>query len=241
MSMTMPDEMGPQDFIRVLWRLKWWLILWTGLVMAVTLAALLQMPKTYRANAILVPPEVDQVWPTPDGLKTRFGAAAVGGAIKPGTSATDIVQGMLKSRRMAEAVIAKFDLANVYPGEKTFELPSWLRGDSLMGPLRSEIIETLRGRMEVRVTENGLLSLSVEDRDPKRAAEMVRFCLEELDRINLSLQTTYHQYMARVLDPPAVPDKPFKPRLIRDTALSGACAAFVWVACVVLWLCVREK
>lgn len=239
--MTTPDEVEPQDFVRAMWRLKWWLILSIGLVMAVTLAVLLQMPKTYRANATLVPPEVDQTWPTPDGLKTRFGAAAVGGAIKPGTSATDIVQGMLKSRRMAEAVIAKFDLANVYPAEKTLELPSWLRRDNLTGPLRSEIIETLRGRMEVRVTENGLLSVSVEDRDPKRAAEMVRFCLEELDRINLSLQTTYHQYMARVLDPPAVPDKPHKPRLIRDTALGGAGAAFVWVAGVVLWLCVREK
>ncbi|MBI5396330.1 MAG: hypothetical protein HZA91_13625, partial [Verrucomicrobia bacterium] len=86
-------ELG--DFIRALWRQKWWLLLATMAVMAATAWMSLKLPKTYRATATLVPPEVDQAWPTPEGLKTRFGAATVGGAIKPSTTATDIIMGIL--------------------------------------------------------------------------------------------------------------------------------------------------
>jgi hypothetical protein len=89
------------------------------------------------------------------------------------------------------------------------------------------------------VTKEGLLSVSVQDRDPKRAAEMVQCYLDELARANADLMTTYNQYLARVLDPPMVPDKKYRPRVLFNTALSGVCIVFVWIAGCILRLILK--
>ena len=237
----MEQEIQLHHFVRALWRQKWWLMLATLAVMAATAAVSRQMPKTYRATATLVPPEIDQAWPTPEGLKTRFGAATVGGALKPSTTATDIIMGFLRSRRLALAVIQKFDLQRAYPAEVTFNLPAmpWqLSGEK--STTLTDIIETLADRTEVRVTKEGLLSVSVQDRDPQRAAAMVQCYLDELVRANADLMTTYNQYLSRVLDPPAVPDKKYRPRVLFNTALSGASIVFLWIAGCILRLILKE-
>ena len=69
----------------------------------------------------------------------------------------------------------------------------------------TDLLKTLADRMEIRADKEGLLSISIEDKDPKRAAAMVQFALDELSRVNMELQTTYNQYLARVLDPKLQP------------------------------------
>jgi len=239
MKTQIQEELQPQDFIRALWRQKWWLLLATLAVMAATAGVSLSMPPIYRATALLVPPETDVAWPTPDGMKTRFGAAGVGGAIKPGTTATDVIIGMLKSRRLAHAVMDKFDLQNVYAAEPPdLPLPRLPGKKSGQQILRSDVLDKLRSRTDIGVTKEGLLSIRVEDRDPQRAAAMVQCYLDELNRANMELLTTYNQYLARVLDAPVVPDKKHRPRVKFNTALSGAAAVFAWIAGSVLWLSV---
>ena len=232
MSEFMEEEITLRDFIRAFWRWKWWIMLTVSVVMAATAAVSLQMPKVYRSTALLVPPEVDQAWPTPDGLKTRFGAAAVGGAIRPNTTATDIIVGLLNSRRIAVTVIEKFDLRRVYPAEPGFKLPRmpWQEGNE--GTRLSDIIEKLHNRTDVLVTREGMISISVEDLDPQRASDMAKAHLDELDRINTELQTTYNQYLARVVDWPVPADRKCKPRVILNTFIAGAAAMFVWMVLV---------
>ena len=233
----MEEELQLGDFIRALWRQKWWMMLFTISVMGAALWVSKITPPAYRASAVLVPPETDVAWPTPDGLKTRFGAASVGGAIKPGVTATDVLMGMLKSRRLALAVIEKFDLRYVYPKEpKLITLPPMPWQKPGEGPLLSDILEKLQKRTDIRMTKEGLLSLGVEDMDPKRAAAMVAFYLEELTRANMELMTTYNQYLTRVLDAPIVPDKPSHPRPVLNTALGGAVAMFAWIVGCILHL-----
>lgn len=228
----MEDELQLRDFIRALWRQKWWMMLTTVAVMSATAAVSLKLPKIYRANAVLIPPEVDVAWPTPDGLKTRFAAASIGGAIRPSTTASDIIMGMLKSRRMALAVIDQFKLREVYPTEVLFKLPKLSGGEENRGPLLADIIEGLRNRTDIRVNKEGLLTINVEDRDPQRAAAMVQFMLDELQKINMEMLTTYNQYMARVLDKPIVPDKKFKPQVTIYTLIGGAVTVFLWMLAV---------
>jgi len=226
----MQDEIQLRDLVRALWRLKWWVMLTTLLVMSATAAVSLMSPKVYRATALLVPPEVDQEWPTADGMKTRFGAAALGAAIRPSTTASDIIIGILKSRRVAMAVIDKFDLRRVYPNEPSlYKLPKMPWQEPGDGSLLSDIIKELQARTEVRTTKEGLLSISVEDSDPKRASDMVQCYLDELSRVNTELRTTYDQYLARVLDPPVPPDKKCKPRVMINTLVSGVAVGFLWL------------
>ena len=226
----MQDEIQLRDLVRALWRLKWWVILTTLLVMSATAAVSLVSPKIYRATALLVPPEVDQEWPTADGMKTRFGAAALGAAIRPSTTASDIIIGILKSRRLAMAVIDKFDLRHVYPNEPAlFKLPPMPWQEPGEGSRLSDIIKELQDRTDLRTTKEGLLSISVEDSDPKRAADMIQCYLNELNHVNTELHTTYDQYLARVLDPPVPPDKKYKPRVTINTLISGVAVGFLWL------------
>ncbi|MFA5190572.1 MAG: Wzz/FepE/Etk N-terminal domain-containing protein [Verrucomicrobiia bacterium] len=225
----MEEDIQLRDLIRALWRQKWWMMIVVLLVVTATVAVSLQMPKIYRATATLVSPEVDQAWPTPDGLKTRFGAAAVGGAIRPNTTATDVIMGLLSSRRLALAVIEKFDLMRVYWDERLIKLPPMPWQEKHEGPLLSDIVEELQDRTDIRVTAQGILSISVEDREPKRAAAMVQCYLDELERMNMELQTTYNQYLARVVDRPLVPDRKCKPRIGLNTLIAGVATIFLWV------------
>ena len=229
------DALELGDVIRAVWQAKWRIMLTTLVVMAGTAGISLAMPKVYRASAVLVPPEVDQAWPTIDGLKTRFGAAAVGGAIKPSTSATDVITGILKSRRVSLALIEKFNLRTVYQEERALiKLPPISLGEKGGGgPVLTDILKTVENRMEIRATKEGLLSISIEDQDPGRAAEMVQFCLDELGRVNMELQTTYNQYLARILDPPMTPDKKYKPRVMINTLVSGVAMGFLWMLFIV--------
>lgn len=224
----MDDEVRLRDLIRALWGIKWRIILTTLVVMATTAAVSLQMPKVYRASATLVPPEVDVEWPTADGMKTRFGAAALGGAIRPNNTATDIIAGILKSRRVALAVIDRFKLRELYPSEALIKLPKMSWQEEGSGWRLVEVLEELENRTEVKVTKDGLLTISVDDHSPQRAADMVQCYLDELNKVNVDLQTTYNLYLARVLDPPIPPDKKVKPRTALNTLIGGVAMGFVW-------------
>ncbi|MBI5394534.1 MAG: hypothetical protein HZA91_04480, partial [Verrucomicrobia bacterium] len=103
----------------------------------------------------------------------------------------------------------------------------------------TDILETLANRTEIRVTKEGLLSVGVQDHDPKRAAAMVQCYLDELAKANADLLTTYNQYLARVLDPPMVPDRKYGPRVTLNTALGGACAVFLWISGCLLRLILK--
>lgn len=240
----MQDEIQLRDLVRALWRLKWWVMLTTLLVMSATAAVSLISPRVYRASALLVPPEVDQEWPTADGMKTRFGAAALGAAIRPNMTASDIIIGILKSRRLAMAVIDKFDLRQVYPNEPSlFTMPQMPWREPGDGSLLSDIVKELQSRTDVRTTKEGLLSISVEDSNPKRSADIVQCYLDELNRVNTELRTTYDQYLARVLDAPIPPDKKYKPRVMINTLISGVAMGFLWllITCCRLSLAATEE
>ena len=232
----MDDEVRLRDLIRAMWRVKWHIVWTTLLVMAGTAAVSLQMPKVYRASAALVPPEVDVEWPTADGMKTRFGAAALGGAIRPNNTATDIIVGILKSRRVALKVIDQFKLAELYEAESLIKLPKLPWQEAGGGSKLTDILDELGNRTDVKVTKDGLLTISVDDHSPQRAAAMVQCYLDELNRVNVDLQTTYNLYLARVLDPPMVPDKKVKPRTALNTLISGAAMGFLWTLMMLLRL-----
>ena len=235
------DEAGIRDLIRLLWREKWWLAFTTLVIMVITMLVSLSMPKVYRATAVLIPPEVDQAWPTIDGLKTRFGAASVGASMKPSTTATDVIIGILKSRRIALALIDNFNLRKVYAEEPSLiRLPRLSLGEGEDGTKLTELLKKVAERSEIRATKEGLLSINIEDQDPKRAAEMVQFCLDELGRVNIEMQTTYNQYLARVLDPPIVPDKKTKPRVGINTLLGGMGAVFLWSLVAIIRLSLAD-
>jgi len=142
------------------------------IVILATLAAVvisLVLPKWYSATALVLPaPEQ----PGGSGLAELTQVALfTRDAHFPGMITTnDIYARMLRSRRIQDKIIEQFDLQTRY-------------GTSNM----TGTYDALESRTTVGVTDEGMLSISVEDRDPQTAADMATAFVEQLILLNRDL------------------------------------------------------
>ena len=137
------------------------------LITLISLGIALLWPKTYMSTAKYVQYD-SSVSGSLGGLISSFTNLPSGGE-KVNTEQSAII---LRSRTMLDTVIEEFDLAAVYEKEIQEELRLKLEENT--------IIEEIR---EAGIGFNPIVSVSISvlDRDPLRAKEMVEFYLEELD------------------------------------------------------------
>src|SRR6185369_3710149 len=81
--------------------------------------------------------------------------------------------GILKSRTVADELIAKFDLRKVYNVKR-------------LSSARKE----LQSNSEITTGKEGLIAISVEDKDPKRAAAIANAYVSEMRKLTQSLAVT---------------------------------------------------
>lgn len=132
----------------------------------------LVLPKWYQAMALLLPPK-DLSTPVP-GLSQLSEVVSVtkGLDLPVMVTSSDVYARMLKSRTIAEQVIEKFDL-KIRFGTDNFK----------------QTHKELMNRSEFKVTDEGLLLISVEDRDPNIAAGIANTFVDELDRVNRQISS----------------------------------------------------
>jgi len=164
------DEINLLDYWRVIWKRRWVVIgVFLVAVIAAAIISLLMTP-IYQAKATLMPVESSQgKFSAAMGTLQNipFLGGAVGGTL--GKTATDKLVTILNSRTIAEDVIKKMDLSKVFFKE------AW---DGKKGEWKSSKPPTLQDTVQalqtgiVKVTDDrkGLISISVEYKDPKLAA-----------------------------------------------------------------------
>lgn len=142
-------------------------------VLAVTLAALaisLILPKWYTARAVLLPPTDDDMGSSIASFMPRgIGSFRVPGAPTLG----DVFVSVLKSRTVADKIVARFDLTKRYKQRD-----------------QERAVRVLASHVRFQVGEEGTIAIRVEDRDPKIAAAMANAFVEELDRFNRLTRTS---------------------------------------------------
>jgi uncharacterized protein involved in exopolysaccharide biosynthesis len=146
-----------------------------GLVVLATLIAVvisLILPKWYTASALLLPPPDDSVR---GGLSDLTEVNLFTGGVRaPGlVTPNDVYARMLGSRRVFDRIIDQFNLRERYD----------VTGDT-------GVRDALGKHVAVRVTDEGLLSIEVEDREPETAAAMATAFVEELIELNRELLST---------------------------------------------------
>jgi uncharacterized protein involved in exopolysaccharide biosynthesis len=146
--------------------------------MAIGIAVSLVLPVRYTATTRIMPPQQTQsaaslVMNQLTGLSGGPLAAIAGGGGLGLKNPNDIYIGLLMSRPVADAIIRKFNLENVY-------------GASDMTKVR----KMLADYTEVASEKTGFIAVSVTDRDKKRAAEMANAYMEELRTLTKSLAVT---------------------------------------------------
>jgi uncharacterized protein involved in exopolysaccharide biosynthesis len=162
------------DRLLALARWKRLIVINTLVVAVLSVGYALLLDNWYRSTASIFPPEEESF-----GLGSLSSLIAVSalGAGRSGVpvwaSPSDVYASILGSRVVTEAIIERFDLQEVYDIEAL-----------------DSAIRALRGNVEIHVAGDGVIYVSVDDKDPQRAADMANAYVEELDAVNRTKRHT---------------------------------------------------
>jgi uncharacterized protein involved in exopolysaccharide biosynthesis len=174
-----PTSAPPSHLIgvlRTLWQWRKPIILTTlaGALLSVAVSLLLPVYYTGLTSFLVISPE--QV-----SIESTFGTN--GGRIQFYGSSDDIDRtlSIAESNEVIDFMVDRFNLYQVYDIDST----------TRKGPVH--VREEFLSHYEVERTPRDILELTVEDANPRRAAEMANAARERIDAINLALIRATHQ------------------------------------------------
>lgn len=156
------DGIGLMDILLILAKHKKKLLLYpVGFGIAGLLVSL-ALPSVFKANTKILPPQQSQS--TASAMLSQLGGLAGGAGAALGIkNPNDLYLGMLKSRAITDKLIQRFDL------QKRYE---------------SKFLENARTELEANSAiasgKDNIISIDVEDKDPKLAAAIANAYVEEL-------------------------------------------------------------
>lgn len=149
-------------------------------VLATTLAAMLLtlgvswiLPKWYTATAVILPPEESDLLSNMSMAQRALSKFPAFGILQDYFTPADVFKAILASRTVQEELVREFDLQKVYR-KKSLELT----------------LKALTNNTRIRLNPDGTLKVSVDDKDPRRAAGLANGYLQALDRFNVEKRNT---------------------------------------------------
>lgn len=157
-------SLGLGIYIEALKKWKRFIGVFVGASLAASVALCFMLPKKYEARASVMPPQQSDL----SGLAAVSpDLASLAGGLLGMQSTTDVWIGVLKSNAVKDAVIERFNLREAYEAESI-----------------EDAREELDGNIVIEKSREDIVSVSVEDADPRKAADMANAFIEELDRVN---------------------------------------------------------
>src|SRR6266581_5592640 len=170
------DEVSLLDLLIVLAKHKR-IVLGLPAIAAIVAAVIsFLLPNIYTGTTRILPPQ--QSASAASALLSQLGGAVGGLAGVAGgalgiRSPNDLYVGMLKSRTVADNLIGRFDLNKVYDQK-----------------LESSTRNTLQSNTTIAAGRDGIITIDVDDKDPKRAADLANGYVEELMKLTKVLAVT---------------------------------------------------
>ncbi len=163
------DEINLLEYLLVIVKHKKMIFLTCLVTFILTCGITLLMPNIYTSTARILPPQNDK-----GGLSSMLGSvsniAALAG-LSVGSGSGELYVGMLKSRSIADVIIDKFDLMKIYDQK-----------------YRVETYKILNDAVNFSVgKDDGIITVTAEDEDPKRAADIANTYIEELKKLNIKI------------------------------------------------------
>lgn len=142
-----------------------------GFILVITLGAVvvsLVVPSWFTAEVVLLPPKDLNVGST-GGLSTLAGVASLteGLTLPMMVTPSDVYASILRSRRISESIIERFNLKKRYETESM-----------------TATLLALGSHVDLRVQDEGLLTVRVEDKNPDTSALIANAYIEELRDLN---------------------------------------------------------
>jgi len=133
----------------------------------------LLMPNIYTATTKILPPQQSQS----NAVAILGQLGVIGGGLTQSAlglkNPSDVFVAMLKSRTVADALIDRFELVKVYD-------------KSTVTDTRRQLSKMTR----IAAGRDGVVTVEVDDREPKRSASIANAYIEELEKLTLSLAVT---------------------------------------------------
>ena len=168
------DTISLVDLLLVFARHKWKIIIVPFLVGCVMAVYSLIVPEMYTASTTLIPSDRKQS--SAMSMLSQLGPlAGMAGAGLGGGSDTEVLMTMLKSRRVQDQIITKNQLTKSKDGDLSMEQAR----KGLSGATAASL-----GR------KDGVITISVEDESPEKAAEIANDYVSELERLSRELALT---------------------------------------------------
>lgn len=179
------QEINVLELLHVLVKRKMLVVKICTVAFVVSVLYSFTLPNLYSSTAKILPPQKE----TGGGLSALLGqAGGLAGLAAGGLGGgSDLYLGILKSRSVADAVVERLDLMKVY---------------------EERSLESARKRLEHAVTlqsgKDGIISITAEDKDPKRSALLANTFVDELGkttiRLNLSKAGTERVFLEKRLE-----------------------------------------
>ncbi|MFQ5465015.1 MAG: GumC family protein [Thermodesulfobacteriota bacterium] len=157
-------EINLLDYWAVVARHRKLITMITAGAFLVSVVVSLLLPKTYLSRASIMPPQQDST--VASGLLSSL-PFGLGGGLLGLQTPTDLWVGILNSQSVKDSIIERFNLRELY-GTETIE----------------DTREVLDKAVTIEKSKEEIISISVEDWEPERAASMANAFIEELDRVN---------------------------------------------------------
>ena len=181
---------------------KFWAITIPSVIiaLAVGLTGKFLVHKKYDATVTILPPSGGQ-------LSIPFGSVLknfLPGGMSLGGTGTKEVLALLESRRMAEDVIAKFNLMSYFKTKKL-----------------DKAIKNLGRITKIKVDDKtGVIVIKVRTTSPQMSADIANFYVENLERLNDLLKISVTKPFVKVLDPARPPDVKAWPKNAVNTIIT---------------------
>ena len=201
-SMPEDDEISLLDILQVVAENARLLIFGPLIIGLAALGWAYTITPTFTATTRIMTPQQQQS--AASAALAQLGAlAGMAGAASGIKTPADLYVGLIKSRTLADRIIDRFKLMDVYKAQ-----------------YRDDARNALGGATRASAGKDGLITIVVDDRDPKRAAAMANAYVEELSALTGRLALTEAQQRRQFFEKELAKAKG---NLVRaETALGGA-------------------
>jgi uncharacterized protein involved in exopolysaccharide biosynthesis len=150
------------DVLLIFAERKWLILGWALAGLVIAIIAILRAPTLYKSQGIIMPPQQEQ---SSAALLSQLGAltAFAGVGSNLGKNPADLYIAILQTNLVADNMVDRFQLMDAY------KIPD-----------RDAAAGYLRKYSKFTANKNGLIQITVEDKDPKRATELVNGYADEL-------------------------------------------------------------
>jgi uncharacterized protein involved in exopolysaccharide biosynthesis len=166
-SPAVVNEPGLFEYLEIILKRKKMIFAVTISAFVISLIASILSSPIYQSTAIILPPQQDQGL---TGLMMGGGGGALSGlagGVLGKANPVDQYASILVSERIRDAIIDRFKLMEEY--KKDYRLQMYKKMD--------KIINIKAGK------KDGIITISAEDKNPKKAADIVNAHIEELDKV----------------------------------------------------------